>query len=246
MVLDAIAGYSFAMTAPRKLEVVGIDGAPDGWVAAVVRAGRIAGVGYHATVSDVVEAHPDAAAFGIDIPLSFADRERRVADIAARAALGAFASSLFFVPPKDVVDRSDYAEANAHSKRKYGQGISRQAHALSSKIREAVGYIEGTGERRLWEVHPELSFQHLAKDKDCTLTARKKTWNGFVERYTLLGSTGLAPPLESFPNVAKGAPDDVLDACVAAWTALRISDGTAAYFPESRTGTQSPSGVIRA
>jgi predicted RNase H-like nuclease len=80
-----------------------------------------------------------------------------------------------------------------------------------------------TSECQRWafEVHPEVCFWALAGERP--MAHRKKTEAGVNERLSLLRS--------SFPDIEhhlKNQPsgvgkDDLLDAAVAAWTALRIS-----------------------
>jgi predicted RNase H-like nuclease len=83
------------------------------------------------------------------------------------------------------------------------------------------------GECKQWafEVHPEVSFCALAKNRP--MVHRKKIDDGVNERLDLLRPEfpAIDRHLENRPSgVAK---DDLLDAAVAAWTALRISSGEA-------------------
>lgn len=62
-------------------------------------------------------------------------------------------------------------------------------------------------------------------------TSSKKTWAGMVERRKALFDAGIC--LDELDPVtgALASVDDVLDAGVAAWTALRIARGVAHCFP---------------
>lgn len=214
---------------PRQtLEVLGIDGCPDGWVAVTAREGKFASLHHYPNITELVEDHPKATTFGIDIPLWLpAGWEPRVSDVAARKCLKRRGASVFAVPPRDVLEAGSHAEANALSKKRYGRGVPAQSFGLSGKILEAVRFLESTGDQRLFEVHPELSFHFLAKSLGTEITSSKKRWTGLAERLSLLESVGFAPPLDTHESLGRAAPDDVVDACVAAWSAYRIATGKA-------------------
>jgi predicted RNase H-like nuclease len=109
-----------------------------------------------------------------------------------------------------------------------GKGVSKQAHALRNKIFEVEPHAEKN--TRIVEVHPEVSFREMAGQP---LTSSKKTWDGLLERLALLKNVGL--DLAKFlPKSGTGAaPDDVVDAAAAAWTASRLAHGSARSIPES-------------
>ena len=83
-------------------------------------------------------------------------------------------------------------------------------------------------DERVFEVHPEVSFRHLAGD---SLPWSKKSWNGLLLRRQLLADAGVALP-ERIPGVKGAAADDVVDAAVAAWSARRIATGVARPLPD--------------
>ncbi|NNE19668.1 MAG: DUF429 domain-containing protein [Myxococcales bacterium] len=234
---------------PRQAPIlaVGADGCPDGWVAVACENGRFSAIAHLPDIASLVATFPQAEAFGIDIPLSFpTDSAVRPTDREARRRLSSSAASLFPVPPRIVLEAATYADANALSKSEFGRGISRQSYALRSKILEAVGFIEATGENRLYEVHPELSFRLLARNFGHEVTASKKTWTGAIERLQLLEAAALAPPLEASPPLGRAAIDDVLDAAVAAWTAHRITTSSAETIAPPAEGDEPRTGAILA
>ena len=63
----------------------------------------------------------------------------------------------------------------------------------------------------------------------------KKTWNGQMERRSLLEAQGIKIP-GRLDRAGSIPPDDVLDAAAAAWTAMRVSRGEAEVLPKSATG----------
>jgi predicted RNase H-like nuclease len=54
------------------------------------------------------------------------------------------------------------------------------------------------------------------------LQSRKSSWAGMTFRRQLLGGAGICLPDDLGAAGEKAAPDDVLDAAAAAWTALRV------------------------
>jgi predicted RNase H-like nuclease len=215
-------------------QVVGVDGTKKGWVAVRAEDGEFAGATHHPDIADLAATYLDARVIAIDIPLFFpleGSTEPRAADVAGRKLLGRRSSSLFNVPPRAVLEAADHTQANALSKKLTGSGLSAQSYALRSKILEAVTFLEATKDRRFHEVHPEISFHLLAASQGSTITASKKTWNGLAERFRLLQKVHLAPSLKVPLKLGATAPDDLLDAAAAAWTAQRIAEGVAEMVP---------------
>ena len=161
-----------------------------------------------------------AAAVAVDIPLALPlDGTRRACDVAARQRLGAQRSSVFFAPPRAVLDARSHPEASALSRAAGSVGVSVQAWNIVPKIREAVA-LDG-----LLEAHPEVSFRALG-----TVTAGKKTPEGRAERTALLRSwVAFDLPV---PRPLGAAVDDCLDALVCAWTAARWLRGEAEVLGE--------------
>lgn len=194
--------------------VVGVDGYPRGWVAVCLRDGRFERVALHPTFEDVLSEFPDAAAFGVDIPIGPGSRE---ADRLAREFVGPRRASVFPAPTEKALLASTFSETS---------GVSRQTFALFPKIREVA---EHACDPRVVEVHPEVSFRAL---KGAYVEHPKSRWNGFMERRRLLAAVGIALPDE----LETDAPlVDVLDAAVAAWSARRYANDHAESLPEGAT-----------
>ena len=79
---------------------------------------------------------------------------------------------------------------------------------------------------RVVEVHPELSFARMA---GAPVLASKKDPDGVVARREALAAHGITAP--AFFRGAGFGEDDLLDACAAAWSAVRHSLGVAESFP---------------
>lgn len=206
-------------------EVVGLDGCKDGWIAAVVEAGRLTAIEYHDSVSKVVAAHPRATVFAVDIPIGLSPSGKRQADEAARKLLRGYASRVFNAPAVAVLDAADYKDANERSKRIARCGLNRQSFALLPKIREVAN--ASASDSRLRETHPEICFTKMNQG---TPLPSKKTWDGLMLRKALLAEAGLIIP-ERVDVACRHSADDVVDAVACAWAALRIDGGQAQSIP---------------
>ena len=207
---------------------VGLDGCPTGWIAAVVRDGRLIAVEYRESARSALEAYPEAEAFAFDIPIWLSLTGDREADRAARKFLPTGrAPSVFNAPPPAALGATSYEEANETSRRVSGKGLSSQSFALLPKIRE-VGEIAAT-DPRVFEAHPEVSFAALSGGAPLP---SKKTWDGLMQRRALLSAAGLAIPDPVGEASRRGAADDIVDAVACAWTAARIARGEARSLPD--------------
>ena len=142
-------------------------------------------------------------------------------------------------PPRPVFDIDTFAKANQLHRELTGKGLSRQSWGLRERILEAEFFVSENPDTI--EVHPEVCFRTL---KNAHLEFSKKTWNGQMERRSLLESQGieLSDQLEDAGTVP---PDDLLDAAAAAWSAWRVAKGKANVLPGSAAGcTASRRGVI--
>jgi predicted RNase H-like nuclease len=201
--------------APWPDRVVGVDGYPRGWVAVSLLNGRFERVALRRGFAEVLAEFPDAASFGVDIPIGAGPRE---ADRRARELIGPLRGrSVFPAPTEEALRATAFAETT---------GVSRQLFALFPKIREVAVHA---GDPRVIEVHPEVSFRAL---KGAELEAAKTTWNGFLERRRLLSAAGIELPEGLDPNPPL---IDVLDAAAAAWSARRYARNEAEPVGEGPT-----------
>lgn len=208
------------------IQVVGADGYPRGWVAIALNGGAYGGAASFRHFADILAAFPGAEVIGVDIPISLLPAGRREADRAAGALVGPRRSSVFWTPPREVVEALGYREAAARCLELTGQGLSRQSYGLRSKILE-VDRLVGADDRVV-EMHPEVSFRAMAGRP---LLHPKKTWNGFVLRKRLLAAAGIELPPD-LGGAGEAGADDVLDAAAVAWSAHRVARGKACSVPE--------------
>jgi predicted RNase H-like nuclease len=163
----------------------------------------------------------------IDIPIGLPTAGPRQADALARALVGRRSSSVFTTPVRAALAAGSHAEATAISVQATGRGLNQQAYALGSKILEVDEWAR-TAPQPVIEVHPEVSFATLAAHP---LQHPKSTWSGSKERRRLLAYAGIVVPAELGVAGEMAGTDDVLDAAVVSWTALRYARGEAACHP---------------
>jgi predicted RNase H-like nuclease len=214
--------------------VLGVDACRAGWVGiglsgAEARAYFAPGI---RELADRAAADGPVTVIAIDIPIGLADTGRRDADVLARKELKGRWPSLFITPVRAAVEAADYQAASAENRRLAGEGLSRQAFALRAKILDVDRWLRAgsAGPARVVEAHPELSFATMA---GAPLRSRKITWAGAVQRRTLLAGAGIVLDGDLGPAGAQAGVDDVLDAAAAAWTARRVSQGSARCLPPS-------------
>ena len=215
-----------------NVRVLGVDGCRTGWVGIVLDGGRVTAV-HGTTITEVLDkAGSDGglACVAVDIPIGLPDTGRRQADVLARKALGSRWQSIFLTPVRPALLTADFAEAVALNRELAGEGLSRQAFALRTKVLEVDALVRDGARPVVVEVHPELSFAEMAGGP---LAAGKKTWAGAQERRALLARHGIPVPEDLGPAGALAAVDDVLDAAAAAWSAGRCAAGLASSLPAS-------------
>ncbi len=211
------------MTAQRT--VLGIDWARPRWVAVVLAPGARPRVLADRDLAVLVGAVPDAACVGVDMPIGLPEAGPRAADAEARAFVGARRNSVFMTPPAAVLAAGTYAEANALAAARAEKGISQQAWGLRANIAVVAGVADA--DRRLIEVHPEVSFVALAGGH---MRAAKTTWNGQMDRRAALARAGIVLP-DDLGDAGVVPVADVLDAAAVAWSARRFAAGDARSFP---------------
>jgi predicted RNase H-like nuclease len=162
----------------------------------------------------------------VDIPIGLPLERCRQADLEARTFVGPRWRSVFLTPPRAVLEAPTYSEANALAIQLTGRGISTQAFGIRTKILE-VDRLAPEG-KRIIEIHPEVSFRHLA---GAVLDTSKNTWAGFWTRLDLLRRVGIDLSIDLGIAGSAGV-DDVLDAAVAAYSATRYAQGQARSLPE--------------
>ena len=184
--------------------LVGIDGCRAGWIAVTQIEGEL-----RVELWDDLEplfCKPwDSACVDIPIGLKFGTG-RRDCDQAARDLLGKQRSSIFFAPPRQHLEATDYEQVRSH-------GLSLQSFYLLPKIREMDRRIEPKDQSWLREAHPELSYRTQAQGE----LESKKTQVGREQRQALLRTIGSPLYLDDWASSFRRrevALDDLLDAAI--------------------------------
>jgi predicted RNase H-like nuclease len=197
-----------------------------GWVAVVLDPDAQAAVLTGSDLEQLIARFPHARCVAVDMPIGLPVTVR-ACDQLAKAFIGPRHNSVFMTPPEAVLYASTYDEANRIAQRVLdGKKISKQSYALAQNVK----IVNEVAKRdpRVIEVHPEVSFRALA---GAHVAWPKTTWNGQALRRECLGRAGISPP--DLLEDGGGVPvEDVLDACVAAWSARRYANGEALSLPE--------------
>jgi predicted RNase H-like nuclease len=211
--------------------IAGADVAKGRWAVVVLEDGRFNRALVEKTMENVMDAIGEVSVLAVDIPIGLPrGRGHRRCDVEAKELLRPNSSSVFFAPPHRVIAEPIYERANLLSKTGYGRGISRQAYGLRAKILEVTPVA--SRDDRVIETHPEVSFLTM---KGANLDYSKKSWNGQMERRSLLEAQGIEIP-NQLDRAGTVAPDDLLDAAAAAWTAWRAHRKRADVLPVSKRG----------
>lgn len=209
------------------MSVVGVDGCRAGWFAVKLTDDRGWETQVFRTMRELADAWNNVSLILVDIPIGLrngCNRLERLCDMEARRLLGpGRASSVFPVPCREALCSAKYEEASRVNKALTCRGLSKQSWAICPKIAEVDEYARLSGVPHVREVHPELCFWAL--NGESPAVNGKKRQQGFEERLSLLKS--LHPHTEDIVSRALStylrkdvARDDILDALVAAVTAL--------------------------
>lgn len=200
--------------------VAGVDGCRAGWVAFKVELPSLATSVELVDVPKLLKSRPaDLLCLTIDIPIGLLDCSR-ACDRAARTLLGQpRGTSVFAAPCRAALSATTHAAASQINREKTGRGLSQQAFGITPKIKQVDDAIRGECQRWAFEVHPEVCFWALNQRRP--MAHNKKTKDGIAERVAALRP--VFPEIERHlaTRLSRVGADDLLDASVAAWTALR-------------------------
>ncbi|HTN78063.1 MAG TPA: DUF429 domain-containing protein [Acidimicrobiales bacterium] len=209
---------------PRRTRVLGVDGCRGGWVGVVLSDGSSPTAIVERSISGLAALAGEIDAIGIDIPIHLDEDRDRPCDTAARRFIRPHTSRVFNAPVRAVLDCNSYREACEVSFALLGKKISKQTWELVPKIADVESWWRTAG-CPVFEVHPEAGFAAMAGH---AIAEGKRTRDGASIRRALLVERGLDPP--DVPFGAK--PDDLLDACAAAWSTARIVRGEGRCLPD--------------
>jgi predicted RNase H-like nuclease len=186
-------------------------------------------------IENLLQIDPQSVVIAIDIPIGLLERGTRLCDQEARKLLGwPRASSVFTAPLRPMLDCTDYRGACRVRQEIEGKSMSKQAYNIMPKIKEIDDLLRREAGLRnvIHEVHPEVCFYALAGNRP--MRENKKRPEGHQERARLLPEryAALLERAERECLRPGAAPDDVLDAFAALWSAGRIFRGEAISIPE--------------
>jgi predicted RNase H-like nuclease len=227
----------------REDWVAGADGCKDGWIAVFYRRGTRADaqVAIFRNFEALVQECP-ASTIAIDMPIglpAIGQSGGRTAEHEVRARIGRRRSSVFGIPARAAVMAccEPYQKVCEIARRHSADGTapSIQAYHIFKKIMTIDTALRADPAlvRRIFEVHPELSFSLM---KGAPLTHSKKRNGsafglGMDERRDLLLARGFAAAFLDLKPPRGAGRDDFYDACAASWSAARIAGGQALDLP---------------
>ena len=218
--------------------VAGVDGTPGGWAVVIKDPDRWI-TRKVPSLSDVLDGDLDFDIVAIDVPIGLLDAYEvggRACDRAARQVLGrSRGSSVFPAPVRPVLAAGSWEEACIRSRASAPQGkaLSKQTFAILAKIREVDELLQTRLKLRdvVREVHPEVCFSELVgspmiypKASALGREERKRALSRFFPELQVIEETGRD----------QGLPiEDILDATVACWSALRLIEGRGHSLPDA-------------
>jgi len=142
--------------------VVGADVCEVGWVFVRLENGAFAEANVYPDFAAGVAESRDAAVIAVDIPIGYPalPAQRRAADGKARNRVRPLTSTVFPALHPGVLGEPDQKSASAKSRELIGKGVGSTAFGLRDKMLEVIPVA--AQDRRVYEVHPEVSFRELA------------------------------------------------------------------------------------
>lgn len=214
---------------------VGVDGAPEGWIAVRYGPSEYLDVRSYEAAASVWSDNDDAATVLFDVPIGLSeDRAARDPEVAARKRLGDRRNSVFNVPIRGVLDVEDYEEANEKQRSAIGKGLQKQTHNILPKIREVDGLLARDGppdQDTVRESHPELCFWALNRRSPMVFSKTRRPAAAFWERVSVLqtvdenfdGALHAAGSAITDWDAPTCSNDDLLDAFALAMTASELT-----------------------
>lgn len=216
--------------------VAGVDGTPGGWAVVIVQGDRCE-IRKAAILADLLEINSDFDIIAVDVPIGLLDAYEiggRVCDRAARRILRQRASSVFPAPVRPALAATSWHDACEKSRASgpHGKAVSKQTFAILPKIKEVDDLLQSRRKLRdvVREVHPEVCFRELVGEP---MLHRKGSTAGREERRLAL--TRVFPDLGAIERGGRALRlpiEDIWDAAVACWSAVRLAKGEARGLPD--------------
>lgn len=228
----------------NAFEVAGVNGCKAGWLVVIARVMNQAGsncsfesksIFVAGNFREVLSKTNNCDLICVDIPIGLKNESNgdRMCDKEARHHLGEPRRKSVFPPPirpcLSVID--DYTEAIKVSLKHSGKKLTPPTFNITGKIRQVDDLMTPELQKRVREIHPEVSFWVLNGKQP--IQHSKKTTPGQTERHRLLQKV-IADMDGIFPQALTHGygKDDALDALAAAWTAGQTVIGKGGTLPE--------------
>lgn len=214
--------------------LAGVVPCPGGWL---VSPGKLLGISLYPeppevvpTLREVVDHVPEYAVIALATPIGLPSEPTiggRSCDREARKLLGSpRRGSVLGAPCSEALDQSTRMSAASSN----GGHMDVVTWALLPKLRESAAELFPYSQRRVFEVHPELSFYQMNDDEP--LVYRKHRPAGRQEREALL-LRRIPDAARSLDAIVPGAGRaHIADATAALWTARRIFARAVQRLPE--------------
>jgi len=237
------------MSKKHLFQVAGVDGCRAGWFVVIAFASKtkrstrtdtapllqLKSFLVASSFTQVLSKTVDCVLVCVDIPIGLSDGDKpRDCDLAARKLLrGRRASSVFPAPIRPCLPAKDRATASEISFEYSGKRLSCQSFNILGKIRQVDDLMTPKLQQRVREIHPEISFWALNDKKP--MQHKKIRVVGRRERMKLLSPifSDLEEIIAEVRRPRNVAPDDILDALVAVWTAAQAVIGKVKTLPEN-------------
>lgn len=211
----------------------GVDGFKDRWRAVLgdFSAGEYRF--YDTSFEEILNLSEMPAVITIDVPIGLPEvtlSGGRICDRRAREMLSPMRHGSVFSPVgRSALRLASRLEAHQQSLGLGGIGIGAQSWGLRNKLLEVDDVMTPVLQRRVFEVHPEVSFYAMNGGQPAVYS--KKTSEGREERTDALKAAGFPETFLTPLQTLRSGRDDYLDACAALWTAQRIFRGAALRIP---------------
>ena len=220
------------MKLKEKMVYIGVDACKAGWFAVMLTEEGNWEVNIFPNIANLWNQSKEARLILIDIPVGLRENDfnERICDKEARKLLGPKrGSSVFPVPCRDAI-YADIKKASDINKRMTGRRLSQQVSGIIPKIKQVdqLLSVDIAARSHIREIHPEICFRALNSSQPMKFSKKKP--GGYSERREILLS--VYPHTEALVDDAlrkyqrcEVARDDILDALVAAVTALNGRQG---------------------
>lgn len=224
--------------------VAGVDGCKAGWII-IVRDIVNTGWSFHLCTCfhDILNLQPRPDVIAVDMPVGLLDvpvTGGRPCDRDARKLLGwPRRNSVFSPPSRPALHGNSFLMAQQLNA---PVGITQQTFALFPKLRQVDDIMTPAYQGWILEVHPEVCF--YAANSEQPIHHKKKSSLGQQDRINVLRKIYGSHWDEWYPAICGAysrqcvALDDIIDACIASWTAERIFGNKARRIP-SKPATDS-------